>query len=36
LRRDAATLGVGDDVVVEVGMKEKAAEFVAGGSQLYR
>ncbi|MHB1783895.1 MAG: phosphomethylpyrimidine synthase ThiC [Acidimicrobiales bacterium] len=35
LRRDAADLGAGDDVAVEIGMKEKAAEFVAGGSQLY-
>jgi phosphomethylpyrimidine synthase len=36
LRRDAAALDVGEEVAIELAMKEKAAEFVAGGSQLYR
>ena len=32
---DAAAHGVSDDVAIELGMKEKATEFVAAGAQLY-
>jgi phosphomethylpyrimidine synthase len=36
LRKDAATLSAESDVSVEVGMKNKAIEFLAGGSEIYR
>jgi phosphomethylpyrimidine synthase len=37
LRRDAVALDLdSEDVLVEVGMTKKAAEFVAGGSEIYR
>jgi phosphomethylpyrimidine synthase len=35
VRDYAAGLGVEEEVAVEIGMKEKSAEFVAGGSDLY-
>ena len=35
VRDYAAEHGVGDDVAIELGMKEKAAEFVASGAQVY-
>ena len=36
LRRNATEFDGVDEVVVEIGMKGKAEEFAAGGSQLYR
>ena len=35
VRDYAAAHGVSDDVAIELGMKEKATEFVAAGAQLY-
>ena len=35
VRDYAAAQGVSDDVAIELGMKEKAVEFVAGGAQVY-
>ena len=35
VRDYAAAHGVGDEVAIELGMKEKAVEFVAGGAQVY-
>jgi phosphomethylpyrimidine synthase len=36
VREYARAHGVPDEVAVELGLEEKAAEFVAGGSQLYQ
>ena len=36
VRDYAASHGVSDDDALELGMKEKAVEFVAGGAQVYR
>ena len=36
VRAYAATHGVGADEAIELGMKEKSAEFLAGGAQVYR
>ena len=35
VRDYAAKQGVEGEVAIELGMKEKAAEFVASGSQIY-
>jgi phosphomethylpyrimidine synthase len=35
VRAYAEAHGVGTDEAIELGMKEKSAEFVAGGSALY-
>ncbi len=35
VRDYAAAHGIGDDAAIELGMKEKAAEFVATGAQIY-
>jgi phosphomethylpyrimidine synthase len=36
VREYAAAHGVSDDEAIDLGLKEKAVEFVAGGSQVYR
>ena len=36
VRDYAAAHGVDDEVAIELGMKEKAVEFVAGGASIYR
>ena len=36
LREQADSLEVGERTAVGLAMREKAAEFVAGGSELYR
>jgi phosphomethylpyrimidine synthase len=36
VRDYAATHGVAEDAALDVGMAEKAAEFRAAGSQVYR
>jgi phosphomethylpyrimidine synthase len=36
VRAYAAERGLAPDEALVVGMKEKSAEFVAGGSQIYR
>ena len=36
VRAYAAEHGVDEGVAIELGLKEKAAEFVAGGATVYR
>src|SRR5205807_9223407 len=36
IRAYAEAHGVSEDTAIELGMKEKSAEFVAGGSEVYR
>lgn len=34
--REQVAIGADDDITIELGMKEKAEKFVAGGSEIYR
>jgi phosphomethylpyrimidine synthase len=36
IRDYAKAHGVDEEQAIELGMKEKAAEFVAGGAEIYR